>query len=550
MRTWAWAAALVGSACVGPLDPAERPNDPIGPQMGSSEPSAPSDAQPDVQEGCDAPWDGIGTPIRRLTRAQLSNSLRALADVGEIPVHALPADKAGDGYLWAGAASALFVEKMADLSQGYARAAAGILGERFGCEDESCLPTLVEVLGGEAWRRPLTTEERQQLLTLATRAGPEVETSIEAVVQALVESPFFLYHLELPPAEAVPGEVFALDDLALANRLSYFLWASPPDAPLVEAARAGRLRTNEGLREQALRMLDDQRAQVGFRNFYRDWLGLASLDALTKSEALYPDFDATTAADLRASLEAWLDDLFVRDASLQEMFTSSKVFLNARLAELLDLDISGLSETLTAVELDSSRRSGLLTQPALLALLAKPDETDPIHRGAIIRERFLCQLLPEFPENLEEAVPPPADGTKTTRQRYETQLTEPACSGCHQLFNPIGFAFEHYDPVGAWRDTDNGLPVDATSDVVATRDLDGIYPDAVALLRSMSESFEVQGCLLRHLYRYALQRSDKTSDQCRLDAMTRQLRAKGLTLRSVMVSVATSEAFRLQELPQ
>jgi len=199
--------------------------------------------------------------------------------------------------------------------------------------------------------------------------------------------------------------------------------------------------------------------------------------------------------------------------------------------------------------MDPARRSGLLTQASLLAMHAKPDQTSPVHRGKFVRERLLCQVIPDPPPNIDVS-PPPYDPTLSTRERFAQHRDDSACSGCHALMDPIGFGFENYDAIGRWRDTDGIHPVDATGSFVSTHDLDGDFEGVVEMSDQLAGSEEVRACMAEQWFRFALKRVTGTRDYCSFTAAYDQFRESGWSIREFMVAIATTEAFAHRRVPE
>ncbi|MEM9188067.1 MAG: DUF1592 domain-containing protein [Myxococcota bacterium] len=506
-------------------------------------------------ETCGAAPEVPVAELRRLTRDQLDQTIEDLLEDDSRPARTLPPDEAGNGFIVAGPASPLFVEKIATTAEQVASDAAGKVDGWLDCSaaDAACGSQAIHVLGRRAWRRPLAAEEQTRLDAVFSVGAQDggFRQGVTLVLQALLESPNFLYHVELPPEEAADGAVVMVNDYALASRLSYFIWGSMPDETLLDAAEAGELRTVSGLRAQALRLLDDEaRGGRGFHGFYEHWLELPAVSNLAKDPDTYPDFDETVAASLRASLESFLDAAFREDGDYRTLMTSNEAWVNEATASIWGLDPAEFGEELRRVRIESGQRAGILTHPAVLARVAKTDETDPVTRGVMVRERFLCQALPEFPADNEDAVPPAPSSERTTRERYAEQLVNPECAPCHQLFNPIGFGFEHYDAVGAWREQDNGFPVDGSGEFVATRDLNGEFYGGVDMAERIAESREAQDCFATHVFRFALQRSETAADECSLQGIGDAFADAEFNLRALILAVVESDPFRFQRVGQ
>lgn len=490
-----------------------------------------------------------GGPIRRLTRDQYDLTVRDLLGDATSPARGFPADDDGEGFHLGGLASSLHVEQWAAAAEALAERAVGDLGALLPCDAgaATCSNTFIEDFLGRAFRRPPTSAEIARYGAVFDVGNTEggFANGVKLVVQAVLQSASFLYHVELAPEGEPEGAIIPVEDYALASRLSYFLWASMPDDALLRAAAEGRLQTREGLLAEAERMLDDPRAADGSRSFYRQWLKLYGLASMQKNPEYYPLFDAAVAADLQRSLERFLDEVFA-SGDVETLYTSNVAYVNARLAPIFGLDPADFTSELQRVTLDPTQRAGLLTHPALMALLGKADQSDPIHRAVFVRERLLCQHLPTPPDDLTIVAPDPAPGT-STRQRFEEHSSNPACAGCHLLLDGVGFGFEHYDAVGTWRSEDNGAPVDASGEVHGTADMDGPFNGAVELAQRLVGSEQARHCVARQVFRFALQRVEVAVDACSLQQVTDDFGEAAYDLRALRLAVVGSDAFRFQQ---
>ena len=303
------------------------------------------------------------------------------------------------------------------------------------------------------FRRPLDPESRTLFVDRPFAEAPDPETALRRSLLAALSAPRFLY---LAPAEA--------DGYATAARLSFGLWDSIPDQKLLEAAAAGRLATPAAVRLEAERMVPDPRTRAKVRDFFFAWLRVDLGPEIVKDPARHPGFTATAAADLRTSFEIMLDDLVWRDGDFRRLFTAEDVPLNGRLAPLYGADLPA-DAPFTPVRVDDGKRAGLLTHPYLLAVLAYPDASSPIHRGVFLARNVLGNVLKPPQEAFAPLAAEEAPGL-TNRERVARQTAAVACQSCHTLINPLGFALEEFDAVGRHRTTEPvgeaEKPVDAS----------------------------------------------------------------------------------------
>lgn len=396
-----------------------------------------------------------------------------------------------------------------------------------------------------AFRRPATDEERAifEDLYANTRSSLSEDDALSVVIQATLQSPQFLYRIELKD-DHTAGELIALNDYEVATRLSYFLWGSMPDQPLMAAAAKGELQSAEQVAKQARRMLADRRSHELVGHFYRQWLGLDALDSMVKDNATYPEWTPAITQEWRDSLYAYINAIhFEKNGTLDDLLTSNQVFLSEGLAPIYGFEATktGMNEFAAPEE----QRAGLLTQPAVMALLAYPTQGSPIHRGIFVRERLLCQKLPPPPNNIL-ITPPDPDPNATTRHVFEQHTADPACAGCHTMIDPVGLGFENYDGIGRFRVVENGLPVDATGNLSNTADptIGGDFDGAVMLSRMLADAREVQDCVADHWYTFAMGHPESNADMCAADRVRSQFAASGGTFEELLVAITTSDEFR------
>lgn len=411
-------------------------------------------------------------------------------------------------------------------------------------QESECGGQFIAEFGRRAFRRPLESDEQALFEGLLADALTEHDftTAVAMTLQAILQSPQFLYRVEMVPGDAQPGDIIAVEDFELATRLSYFLAATTPDDTLLDAAAAGELQTVAQVEEHARRILETDAARDSVRHFHRQWLGLSALQSVNKDPAVYPELDAgTVAEDWSQSVQDFTEHVvFDGEGTLSSLFGSQKVFLSPSLAAFYGATADG--EGAYTLEGD---RAGLMTQPALMSLYAYPDRSSPIARGVWVRERLLCQALPPPPDDVD-IEPPEKDPNATTREQFAQHTEEPSCAGCHALIDPLGFPFEHYDAVGRWRDEENGLPIDASGEFVGVSDeaLQGPVADAVEMAERLAVSSDFQKCSTQQWVTFALGRvPDADADKCSLEAATAIVAESG-NIKDLLVAIAVSDAFR------
>ena len=395
-----------------------------------------------------------------------------------------------------------------------------------------------------AWRHPVEDpEEAERLVTLFERASAEwgVETGLRIVLEVVLQSPRFLYRVEPTALAAAPGERLPLDDHELAVRLSYFLWGTTPDAALWAAADAGRLTTPEELEAEALRMLEDPRAMEIVELFFTEWLELERLDQVEKDRAVYPEWSDGRPESFREETLRFVREVWTTEqASFATLLTADWTIADAELAGFYGYTAS--DRDWARVGRDPGAHAGLLTQGAFLAARAQADASSPIYRGMFVRGALLCHTIPG-PDPSLEIVPPSPDPDATTRELIEQHRADPACATCHDLIDPPGLAFEHFDGIGRYRETENGLLVDASVEISHT-DFDGWVTGAPSLAQALVHSELVQQCFARQWFRFAHGRAEGEADACAVDEATEAFTAESLDMEALVLATVLSPAFR------
>ena len=386
--------------------------------------------------------------------------------------------------------------------------------------------------GRRAFRRPLDEPEQADYLALYTDAEAEwgASEAMSMVIQAMLLSPGFLYHVE-PSGE--PG-VALRDDFALASRLSYFLWASMPDDALLDAAQAGELHDPEALEQQARRLLEDERAAATVASFHRQWLHLQGLPDRVKDSSLFPEWSPQLGSSMEEETLRFADEVVRHgDGSLQTLLTASWTVLDAPLAELYG--VPAPAEGFAVTELPPEERAGLLTHASFLTSTAHAAESSWVLRGKFVRERLLCT----------EILPPPP-GVEINEVNDPDRLGNPDCAYCHVLMDPIGTGFDAYSPIGAFGDeTPDGQPVSTEGEVIGVPEV-GSFEGAVQLAHALAQTPQVHECVAEQWFQYGARRLPTEADECTLERLRADFEASGQDIRELMIAIATSDAFRYQ----
>ncbi|MDF3069391.1 MAG: hypothetical protein K0R38_4992 [Polyangiaceae bacterium] len=489
------------------------------------------------------------TPLRRLSRTQYDNSIRDLLGTEARPSLALPADEklAAFASNSVSPVSRLSVEQYRDVAEQLAaQATLARLEELTGCagaaQDAACAARFIASFGRRTFRRPLEATEEARYRGLFTLGAPRgFAEGIRLVLTGMLQSPTFLYHLELAPAPA-DAELTALDGYEVASRLSFALWSSPPDDALLDAAAAGELMTGVGIRTQGERLLASERARGALANFHLQWLGLENLLDLEKDSELFPEYDEALSAAMRQETVDFVDFVIRRgDGKLETLLSAPFTVASPSLRAFYGA--SGEPRPDGTVLLDPLQRAGLLTQASFLAGHSHAGQTSPVQRGLAVRKNLLCTELPDPPMDVN-ATPPAPDPKATTRQRFEQHRADPSCVGCHQLLDPIGVGFESYDAIGRYRTTENGLTIDATGELASAGEASGAFSSAVQLAKRLSTSADVRACVQKQWFRFSLGRFEGAEDACTLQQLAHDFEASGYDVRELLLSLVTSDAFR------
>jgi len=490
--------------------------------------------------------------LRKLTVEQYENSVRDLlgSHVQLPPEIELEADVAQNGFYAVAASNATLspaaTEKLEQAA--YALAAQGLSSAHratlvpctpAAVTDNQCAEKFLKDFGRRAFRRPLAAAELTRYLKIAETAATTLGDffqGLEFAVAAVLQSPNFLFRVEL--GEADPGSSARLryTSYELATRLSYALWNTTPDDTLLAAAESGEL--SDGMADQAERLLSDDRAARALDNFHSERLGLSDLATLNKDASLVGELSDTLRGALRDDVLRTFAELGEPGQDFLQVFDSPVAYLNAPLAQLYAQPMA--ADKLTRVELPkSAQRTGFIGKPAFLALTAHNIETSPTLRGKYIRERVLCESIPAPPANVVPVLGEPDPDAPTMRDRLRVHATDPACAPCHTLMDPLGLALEHFDAVGRFREKDKGHSLDTRGE------LDGAgFTGAVELSKLLREDPRTAECLVRQAFRYALGHIEDGGEEPQIAALVAAFEKSGHDLPELFRSLSTSDAFR------
>src|SRR4051794_26047002 len=439
-------------------------------------------------------------PLRRITRFEFGRTIADLTGVDPSVAQKLPPDEETldfDDIAAAYSVSSLHADRYLEVAEQAAAAlTTNVAGMTVlaGCDptggNAACVSAFVAAFGRRAWRRPLTDDEQAAMLQLyADTADPAPTDGRGGVVAPMLQARQFLYRPE--PVVAGSSSPQPVDAYALATRLAYLLTGAGPDEALLAAAEAGDLASEAGLLAQADRLLADPRAADLFVHFASEWWEIEPLATMDKDESLYPAWTDATPAALTEETRRFLADAWKTGPTLASLLTAPVTFADASLAAYYGLPAPS-GDGYQRVALDPARAAGMLTQGSFLAVHAKANQTSPVLRGKFVRAQLLCTPPPPPPPSIVVS-PPVVDPRLPTRQRFAQHTADAFCASCHTLMDPIGFAFESYDPIGRWRNTDADVPVDATGALTGT-DVDGPLDGVPSLAAKLAGSAEVGTC--------------------------------------------------------
>jgi hypothetical protein len=488
--------------------------------------------------------------LRLLTQAEYLSSIQSL--LGTLTTQlSLPPDVSVGGYVSVGAGETA-VTDMAVTE--YEAASLAAVGEVFGntqrwqtlvgCQpkpdlSDACVTTYIKTLGRSAFRRDLTADEVTQWLGVATNAAMLAGTAAQGlatVTSGLLQSPNFLYRVETNKLDPTSGRL-KYDGLSMATRLSYVLTGGPPSPALLDAAAAGQLDTPAGIAAAAAPLLMDASVVDRMTAFFSEYAQVQQVLLVSKSATLFPNFNAALQNSMLQGTDLFLKNIVLGPTSdVRAFYDSNQTFVDANLAPIYGVQApaSGFGQVQLPA---SSVRAGILGQASVIAAQSQPDRTSPTRRGVFILESLLCQTPPAPPPGVITTLP--NDPTTTTRQQLIAHRANPSCAACHSLFDPLGFGLEHFDPIGQYRATENGLPIDTTGTV------DGTAFDGEAQMSSaLRQDPKVISCLMRNFYRDANGNVDDSADPTPIAGLVQSLATRNYIWQNLLADFVVSDAFR------
>jgi len=519
---------------------------------GSDPPSGPP---PDVEPPPPAGFEPPEPAMRRLLERQYRLSVRDLLGEDAALVAMPPEDSSINGFETIAASQLALNDTMVTQYELSARAVATVamgndarIDELLDCSpdgpsDEACHRSFVQRFGRLTFRRPLTEDESADYVQLAQRAATELSdfhAGVEFVILAMLQSPNFLFQIELGEQRDTNVSYGYLTGHEVATRMSFFLLDTTPADWLLDAAEAGDLDTASGVREVARELLREPDAHKAVQSFFSEYLGLRDVPSMTKDVAEFPSFSAALASSMQGETLRLLDYLVWQvDSDFGELLDADYTFVDARLAELYGMPQPDGGDWARMSLPPNQLRGGLLGHASILASQSHATITSPTHRGIFVLERLLCMSVPAPPADVVIELPPSSEAP-TVRERLQVHMEEPSCAGCHAIFDPIGLSLENFDAIGAYRTKENGATIDAESEIPGF----GAFAGAAELGSKLRASEDVMRCIVQNVFRHATGHVETDGEQSGIDAVTAGFEESGYRFQELLVELTASEAFR------
>ncbi|HEU4616465.1 MAG TPA: DUF1592 domain-containing protein, partial [Gammaproteobacteria bacterium] len=412
-------------------------------------------------------------------------------------------------------------------------------------DEEPCAEQILSTLAHRAYRRPVNEEDVALLLKFYEQGREQgtFDAGIENALRVMLTSPNFLFRSEPDPKNVAPGEVYAVDDVALASRLSFFLWSSLPDDELLALAEQHKLSDPEVYEQQVRRMLKDPRSESLVDNFASQWLFLRNLPSARPGTEDFPNFDDNLRSAMQRETELFVGSIFRDDRNVVDLLTADYTFVNERLAKHYGMpNIYG--SQFRRVKVQNDARRGLLGQGSILTVTSYPNRTSPVLRGKFILTNLLGTPppppLPNVPSLAENQ---PGQQARSVRERLEEHRQNPVCKGCHGVMDPLGLALENFDAIGRWRTEEPGGKIDASGQLADGTPIDG----PVALRKALVKRPEqFVGVLTQKLLTYAIGRGLEAYDMPTVRKIVRESAKDDYRFSSLVLGITNSTPFRMK----
>jgi hypothetical protein len=411
-------------------------------------------------------------------------------------------------------------------------------------DEENARQVLSKIMR-RAYRRPISDQDLENAMDFyrAGRAEGDFDAGIEMALSAILVNPNFLFRIERDPAGVPSAAAYAIDDVELASRLSFFLWSSFPDDELLDLAASGDLSRPEILEQQTRRMLADERSQALVDNFAHQWLYLRNLESVNPDMRLFPDFDDNLRQAMRRETELFVESIVNEDRSVLELIKADYTYLNERLAKHYGIPhVYGSRFRRVALD-EGSRRGGLLRHGSILTVTSYATRTSPVLRGQWVLKNLVGMPAPPPPPDVPDLEENTILRTLTVRERLEQHRANEACASCHALIDPVGFALENFDAVGRWRDVDSGTPIDSSGGLPGGSEFAGVAGLEQALLERPELFVRT---LTEKLMVFALGRGVEYYDAPAVRKIVREARDDDYRFSRLVVGIVQSMPFRMR----
>jgi hypothetical protein len=417
-----------------------------------------------------------------------------------------------------------------------------------GQDEVACARKIISTLLRRAWRRPIDEKDLETPLSFYQRqrnAKGKFDAGIESALQFILASPEFLFRFEADPRDLAPGSVYRLSDVALASRISFFLWSSPPDEELLTLASQGKLRDRAILEKQVKRMLADERASTLVDNFAAQWLFLRNLKSFSPDLQNFPDFDDNLRQSMEQETRLFFQSIIREDRSVLDLLNGDYTFVNERLARHYGIP-NVYGNQFRRVSVEKPERRGLLGQASILAITSYPNRTSAVQRGKWVLTNLLGIPPTPPPPNVPQLKENAEGAPKSLRERMELHRADPVCAGCHKVMDPIGFALENFDAVGQWRQTDDGSAIETSVTLFNGDQVDGAA-GLHAMLTSKPDVFT--GVMSEKLLTYALGRGTQYFDMPSVRSIVHEAKAHDYRFSSLVLGIVESTPFEMKMKP-
>jgi hypothetical protein len=493
--------------------------------------------------------------MRRLLARQYVNSIAAVLGDAAAAAADPPEDPSLNGYQSIAASQYAMTDELVVRYEASARAvAAAAMGDAAhvvdlaGCEpaatdDAACFESLVRRVGRLLWRRPVTDEEAADYVDVAVFAAEQLDdpwVGFQFALTTMLQSPGFLYEVAVGEPIAGSSGVNRLTGLEIASRMAFVLTDTTPSEALLDAAEAGELDDPAGVARWARELLGQPEARRAVQSFFAEMLELDGIEQLPKDPLLFAEWSSDLGRSMKGETLRLVTDVTLdRDAPFGEIFTSEYTFVDARLAAHYGVaPPHDAAWTRTSLPIHQER-AGILSHASIMSAQAHSNSTSVTYRGKFILERFLCLPVPPPPADVVTVLPP-SSTAPTMRERLEVHLTDKTCRGCHIAFDPMGLALENFDPIGRWRDKENGATIDASAEHYLLGPFDGVKQLGAALAAAPI----VHECVVRNLYRYATGHVETEGEVPAIQELAAKFAEGGYRLRGLLVDLVSSETFR------